>query len=311
MHAQQAPNHPLSLRGEIWRAGDKSWRIKHANERAGEVLGVAKLSTFIGTDFWDFFSLKDPPPGVHPSSRFRLQLLEGQDLSFDTKVFTDEGQKLWITCTMRSGTQSNVDDNCPLVSVPMDSVSEPGTKAGYWFVSIKPMCETPSRFARPVVRSQLCSTNCDGTAELFDKSVLRGMLLLTQIAALPRSHLHCSLHAPQCANPTPQQISTTGEWKVAEVIITDDPYALEAIVHDTNARWVGAGIKSGVHALTDICRTEVGEGALLLLRSVPHPINMSLRSAMHEGVRCGPSHPLSPPVCLLSRRLVQGELAYM
>lgn len=191
---------------------------------------------------------------------------------------------------MRSGTQSQVDDNCPLVSVPMDLVSEPGTKAGYWFVSIKPMAEAPSRFARPAVRTSLSNSNHDSSVHLFDAAVLRGMLLLTQIAVLPRSQLHSSLHAPHACElgdiPGPLDISTAGEWTISEVVMTDDPTGLETCMHEMNAWWSAAGLVNGVHALTDICRTEIGTGALMILRSVPHPINLSLRSAIHEGVRC-------------------------
>lgn len=284
---------------DFTHAGDRSWRIRHANGRAGEVLGVADLGSFIGTDFWDFFSLKDPPPGVHPSSRFRLQLLQGQDLTFDTSVFTDEGQKLWITCTMRSGTQSQVDDNCPLVSVPMDLVSEPGTKAGYWFVSMKPMTETNSRFPKmgvPCFTSSnnpcFTSSNHSCYAEHFENANLTGMLLLTQLSSLPRSQIHSALHVPHARSelPTPEEISVSGDWVMSEVILTEDPGALLPLMHDKNTLWADAGLMHGVHALMDVCRVELGEGALMLLRPVPHPINLSLRSAMHEGVRslCSP-----------------------
>jgi hypothetical protein len=85
----------------------ESWVIRHANGRTVEILGISDLDAFIGSQFWDHFTPKSTLTG-HPSQCFLPQLLEGLDFSVEVRAFTDEGRKVWLTCTFRSGTMSQV-----------------------------------------------------------------------------------------------------------------------------------------------------------------------------------------------------------
>lgn len=115
------------------------WMVRLANDRAGQILGVQDADAFIGRDFWDLVTLRNA--SVRPSQLFRQQLLEGTDFNADVKAFTSEGRKIWLSCSFSSGTLSQLDDQCPVVSVPVDLTSEPGTKAVYWFVTVQPMAD--------------------------------------------------------------------------------------------------------------------------------------------------------------------------
>lgn len=128
--------------------------VRLANDRAGQVLGAEDADAFIGRDFWELVALCDA--SARPSQLFRQQLLEGTDFSADVKAFTGEGRKIWLSCSFSSGTLSQLDDQCPVVSVPMDLTSQPGTKAAYWFVTVQPLADASGEgagfngFKRPV-----------------------------------------------------------------------------------------------------------------------------------------------------------------
>jgi len=138
-------------------AVNESWVVRHANDRTGQVLGIPDVDAIIGTDFWEHVTLRDGGPA--PWQRFRRQLLEATDFSAEVKAYTAEGRKMWLTCSFTSGTMSQVDDQCPMVSVPMDLTSEPGTQSAYWFVTVRPLGGTPGATAGlgGLVQSMRCS----------------------------------------------------------------------------------------------------------------------------------------------------------
>jgi PAS domain-containing protein len=83
------------------------WQIQFANGRAGEVLGIADLDDIVDKSFWDVFTLRNASREAL-LERLALQLLDGSDFCVEAKAISDEGRKVWVTCSFRSGTMSQV-----------------------------------------------------------------------------------------------------------------------------------------------------------------------------------------------------------
>eukprot|EP00892_Ulva_mutabilis_P003559 jgi/Ulvmu1/1575/UM111_0003.1 len=284
-----------ALRGrEAWDVGllslhivNESWVVRHGNDRAGQVLGVSDVDALIGTDFWQHVTLRDN--AVRPSARFRRQLLEATDFSADVKAFTAAGRKVWLSCTFTSGTLSQVDDQCPVVSVPMDLTSEPGTKASYWFVAVRPLTDVPaavtgfgglmqSRRSRESQRGDGLLASSE-FSEQFDADSLQDLAAFAQISETVHSQQLHVLHTPASRGAA---VPEAGEHALAEIVQTPDPAAARAVLESTQQQWAQLGLPE--HAVLDMLCVQEGRGALLLLRRLPMPICMSMRTAMHEGV---------------------------
>lgn len=125
---------------------DSRWTVKYLNSRASEILGTSQTA-LVGQDFWDTFSLKGGDSGA-PGERFADYIEEHMDVHFTAKAFTDEGRKIWVDLTFRSGTMSQLDDDMPLVAIPMDLDSEESCKSGYWFATVS-MAKTAAGAAAP------------------------------------------------------------------------------------------------------------------------------------------------------------------
>lgn len=74
-----------------------------------------------------------------------------------------------------------------------------------------------------------------------------------------------------------------GDYALAEMLPTCHAADTVAALRDTAERW--DALQLPAHAILDILRIETGTGMALVLRRLPMPICMSLRTAMHEGVR--------------------------
>lgn len=112
------------------------WTIKYLNPRARELLGMTDTK-LVGDNFWEHFTPQGEP-AQNPAEQYLDAIEDAMDVSFNAKALTDEGRKIWINFTFRSGTQSQLDDDMPITTIPMDLVSEEGCKSGYWFATISP-----------------------------------------------------------------------------------------------------------------------------------------------------------------------------
>lgn len=310
------------------------WVVRLANDRAAEVLGTADADALIGRGFWEIVSLRDG--GVAPEEAFRQQLLEGTDFTAQVKAYTDSGRKVWLSCAFTSGTLAQLDDQCPVVSVPMDLCSEPGTKAAYWFATVQPLAESSpaatafSSFKRglacdapePAPETSLVNTEfasyfernslevcpqphpgalngikrCCGDWRVMYGSgwcaadaaarAIQDMPTSSKISQTLQSQLLHVLHVPAGggAGLAAGAEGALGEHALAEMLPSEDAGRALAALEAVQARWGALGLPE--RAVLDILRVQAGDGMLLVLRRLPMPICMSLRTAMHEGVWC-------------------------
>jgi hypothetical protein len=157
-----------------------------------------------------------------------------------------------------------LDDNMPIVAVPIDLVSEPTTKLGYWFVSLEATKSTEK------VALQLPSTH--GTAafgNVFPAAVTQDIA-----AVLSMGH---SLGCQALLS------IVSMELHILHVIDSQNPAATAAVVHETVAAWQQCGVSNEVLLVPQ--RIELGNGAVMLVQQTGWPRITSLRSAAHDGVR--------------------------
>lgn len=85
---------------------------------------------------------------------------------------------------------------------------------------------------------------------------------------------------------------------LAELYVTSEPAALAAALEERQSTWRAAGLAAFAPLHTH--RTEIGDGVLLSVRQTSSGGAVSVRTAVHEGVRLQPpcsSHRLIPAVC--------------
>lgn len=109
-------------------------------------------------------------------------------------------------------------------------------------------------------------------------SFMRAMQDIATYAQISQTLQSQLLHVLQTAPAGP-----AGEYALAEMLSTRNTADAVAALRDTSERW--KELQLPAHAVLDILRIESGNGMALVLRRLPMPICMSLRTAMHEGVR--------------------------
>ena len=360
-------------------AVDEQWQLQYATDRAGEILGISDVSDLFGKPFFNVFTPRDSSP-QELCNRLALQLLEGSDFTVEAKAFSDEGRKVWVTCSFRSGTMSQVrcyqqsavhlgcdidvstpgvlcllllvltrgtfalsilvptcfhamrlseclctstrpqlrhrasastpplcankqdtthrclqlDDEMPVVAVPMDLPSEASTKSGYWFVSLSitdtnvrrggATAAAAARFSPadtfggansappplpPPPRGSLDNLIASA-GDVFSVDALQNVTVSAPLARGLQSFTH---HA----------LLPGGEHALVEAIVGVDPTQAAAEADAAAEAWRSAGGQDARAA--DIEQSERAARALMLVRRAPVRAAQPLRLAIHAGVR--------------------------
>lgn len=101
-----------------------------------------------------------------------------------------------------------------------------------------------------------------------------------KISTTPQTQLLHVLRAPVGDSAEP---GDDGEYALAELVSTGDPAATLANLQETQRHWQRLGLPE--YTVLDVLRMEAGRGMALVLRRLPMPICMAMRSAVHAGVR--------------------------
>jgi hypothetical protein len=188
---------------------------------------------------------------------------------------------------LQTAPRAQVDEDTPMVAVPMDLPIEPTTKLGYWFVSLSITDTNTRASASNKVAAHYAEVESAPAAEqagaldqlissagdVFPVTASEGVTVSVQMARSASSYAH---HA----------VLATRERAIVEAVVDVNAEACAAGVERTAAAWEAAG--AGEWLVGPVERCERGNRALLLLRRVPMRCMQSLRSAMHGGVRTCP-----------------------
>eukprot|EP00892_Ulva_mutabilis_P001928 jgi/Ulvmu1/11736/UM008_0149.1 len=282
---------------------DGQWTIKHANDRCRTVLGVPDLgAAVIGCDFWDLFAARGGC-GAAAAAAARERGFEA-----DVRCYTAAGRKHWLTAAFRPAGSSWLDAESPAIGFPMDIANEPGLHRGTWFVTLRPMATTPrglpAQLQPDAAAAAAAALEPLPMHEAFSAQQLQGLHFGAHIAHTLTGEL---LHAlPGCSGDTAAQHAQhrgagDSPAALAELYVAAEPAAVAAEMEQRQQRWRAAGMAP--FAPLDTVRIELGEGALLAVRSAPSAGAISVRTAIHDGMLRTPYKAGVPPAVDIPRVL--------